>query len=438
MRAGAGTALVSEPLRSMYCAAQHELRGGRDMRGLESNLAKLRLGRALVDGVMRQAGIVGNQRPAGARTNRTALTRVADFGANPGALGMLTYVPERLASDPALVVVLHGCTQDPAGYNDGSGWSDLADRHGFALLFPEQTAANNPKACFDWFLPGDTTRDKGEALSIRNMIEQVVRTHGIDLSRIYVTGLSAGGAMAAVMLATYPEVFAAGAIIAGLPFGAASNVQEALNAMFQGRTRSPGEWGDLVRAASQHEGPWPRVSVWHGGADQVVKPGNAAELVKQWTDVHGLPAAPTERGSVDGHSREVWKDASGAEIVERVSVAGMGHGTPLAVGAGEMEGGTAGAFMLDVGISSTHHIATFFGLTAVSARPVEAARHDVVRLPSTESSADLEALDGEILPPGRQEAARRGPAMFGVPDSLPPQVLDVIQNAFQAAGLVKR
>ena len=106
------------------------------------------------------------------------------------------------------------------------------------LLLPEQTQANNPKTCFNWFLPGDTARDRGEALSIRQMIEKTIGAHGIDRSRVFVTGLSAGGAMTAAMLATYPEVFAAGAIIAGLPYGTAGNAQQAFESMFQGRSHT--------------------------------------------------------------------------------------------------------------------------------------------------------------------------------------------------------
>jgi poly(hydroxyalkanoate) depolymerase family esterase len=107
----------------------------------------------------------------------------------------------------------------------------IADRLGFMLIFPEQQPANNPKNCFSWFLPGDTARDGGEALSIRQMISKAVEEFGVDRSRIFVSGLSAGGAMASVMLATYPEVFAGGANIAGLPYGSASSVQEAFEAM---------------------------------------------------------------------------------------------------------------------------------------------------------------------------------------------------------------
>ena len=197
---------------------------------------------------------------------------------------------------PALVVVLHGCGQTAAGYDLGTGWSTLAKRYGFALLMPEQQASNNANTCFNWFNPGDIARGRGEAASIRQMIARMVADHEIDPRRIYITGLSAGGAMTSVMLATYPEVFAGGAIIAGLPFGIASNVREALSGMMQSTSRPAGKLGDLVRKASKHKGPWPKVSVWHGSADRTVNPGNANEIVKQWLDVHGLPPAPMSAG----------------------------------------------------------------------------------------------------------------------------------------------
>src|SRR6188472_4324743 len=238
-------------------------------------------------------------RAGGAGHARTRLRAILDFGSNPGNLRMFVYRPSTLADNPALVVVLHGCTQSAAGYDLGAGWSALADRYGFVLLLPEQTPANNPKTCFNWFLPGDTARDRGEALSIRQMIEKTIGAHGIDRSRVFITGLSAGGAMTAAMLAAYPEVFAAGAIIAGLPYGTAGNVQQAFESMFQGRSHTAPVWGDLVRRASGHRGPWPRVSIWHGDQDATVKPMNAEALVQQWSDVHSIDAAPVY-DKVDG------------------------------------------------------------------------------------------------------------------------------------------
>jgi feruloyl esterase len=360
----------------------------------------------------------------------THLTELTGFGSNPGALRMFTYAPKSLARPSALVVVLHGCTQSAAGYDLGAGWSTLAERYGFVLLFPEQTPANNPKTCFNWFLPADTTRDRGEALSIRQMIEKTIGAHGIDRSRVFITGLSAGGAMAAAMLATYPEVFAAGAIIAGLPYGSASNVQEAFESMFQGRPRSAGHWGDKVRRASTHEGPWPRVSVWQGDLDPTVKPANAEGLVAQWRDVHGIDGAPVA-DRVDGYPRKVWR-RDGVDIVESYTITGMAHGTPLATAA---HGGTAGPFMLEAGISSSYHIAKFFGLTGearVSASEPAADRVKTDRAPLVPDDVEfipderVEVLQPESHEP-KADAKREGAI----------DVMAIITKALTSAGLMK-
>jgi poly(hydroxyalkanoate) depolymerase family esterase len=301
------------------------------------------------------------------------LAEIFDFGSNPGALRMFTYLPVQMHPRPALVVVLHGCAQTAASYDLGVGWSTLADRYGLALLLPQQQLSNNPNNCFNWFLPGDIERGSGEALSIRQMIDTMIAVHGIDRDRVFVTGLSAGGAMTSVMLAAYPELFAGGAIIAGLPFGTAASVNEALESMFHVRARPAQEWGDLVRAASRHKGPWPRISVWHGSADSVVRPENAEEIIKQWVDVHGLDPAPSLTETVDGYPRQVWRDRAGRDIIESYTIAGMAHGAPLAAGPADTHCGIPGAFLLDVGISSSYHIAKFWGLTAPR-REAEAVR----------------------------------------------------------------
>jgi poly(3-hydroxybutyrate) depolymerase len=191
------------------------------------------------------------------------------------------------------------------------------------------------------------------------MVEQMVRDHDIDRRRIFVTGLSAGGAMTLAMLATYPDVFAAGAVIAGLPYGGATNAQEALRGMFQAPPKSSRELGDLVRQASPNRNIWPKLSVWHGSADRTVKPSNACEIIKQWLDVHELPLTPMSDEIVDGHSRQVWWNAVGETVIESYTITDMAHGTPLT----HSEGGVAGPYMIEAGISSSAHIAEFFGLT---------------------------------------------------------------------------
>ena len=262
---------------------------------LESNVDFLRQLRKL--NAFKGLGVYA---PAFAPAVPTPLIEMTDFGSNPGALKMLSFVPAHLARSPALVVVLHGCGQTAAGYDLGAGWSTLAKHYGFALLMPEQQTANNANTCFNWFDPEDIARGKGEACSIRQMIAHMVDAHKIDPKRVYITGLSAGGAMTSVMLATYPEVFAAGAVIAGLPFGLATNLREALNVMMQGSSLSATELGDRVRNASEYKGTWPKVSVWHGSADRTVSAAHADALVRQGLDVHGLPEAAMSKADVDG------------------------------------------------------------------------------------------------------------------------------------------
>ena len=291
------------------------------------------------------------------------LQDLSSFGSNPGALRARYCLPENLPEGAPLVVVLHGCTQSAAGYDRGSGWSQLADQAGFALLFPEQQRANNPNLCFNWFLPTDTKRNFGEALSIRQMIETLVLAHGLDRKRIFVTGLSAGGAMASVMLATYPEVFAGGAIIAGLPYGSANTIPEAFDRMRGHGGPSEQNLQRLLRAASQHDGRWPRISIWHGSADSTVAHSNAEAIVGQWRGVHRLGTSPTLTQVAGRQSRRVWCDADGTELLEVHTIAGMGHGTPLDT-KGNDGLGTPAPFMLEVGISSTRHIANFWGIAA--------------------------------------------------------------------------
>lgn len=371
------------------------------------------------------------------------LVEIGHFGTNPGALKMFAFVPEHLQRAPALVVVLHGCGQTAAGYDLGAGWSTLARRYGFALLMPEQQAANNANTCFNWFNPGDVARGRGEAASIRQMIARMVAEHKIDPRRIYVTGLSAGGAMTSVMLATYPEVFAGGAVIAGLPFGIASNVREALSGMMQSSPRPARELGDLVRKASKHKGPWPKLSVWHGSADRTVHPANADETVKQWLDVHGLPAAPMSTGEVDGYPRDVWWNEEGETVVESYTITDMAHGTPLGSAGSDESYGAAGAFLIEAGISSSYHIANFFGLTERVSQPNEAAAKPASKpaapvIPSA-ATASLQSPDlaatlwprtaiGRPAPPPPTPRARKRNSI---------DVGAVITRALTAAGLMK-
>lgn len=369
---------------------------------------------------------------------RSPLVETSGFGTNPGALRMLSFVPGQLQEPRALVVVLHGCGQNAAGYDLGAGWSTLAKHYGFALLMPEQQSANNANTCFNWFNPEDTARDSGEACSIRQMIARMVADFGVDPHRIFVTGLSAGGAMTSVMLATYPEIFAGGAIIAGLPFGVATNVREALNGMFQSPARPARDLGDMVRNASTHKGPWPKLSVWHGSADRTVNPANADEIVKQWLDVHDLPAAPMSEATVDGYPRQIWWNADGETVIESYTITDMAHGTPLGVGDNDERYGARGAFLIEAGISSSYHIANFFGLTEWirRAEEVKSPKQAAKPVPAAPAvSAAMPDFTAVLWPLAtltrRPEPLPQEPRRRGI------DVGAVITRALTAAGLIK-
>lgn len=334
------------------------------------------------------------------------LSELRDFGSNPGALRALYYVPAPAAIPPTLVVVLHGCTQNASNFDNGSGWSELAKKHGFAVLLPEQTRANNFNLCFNWYERADNERNGGEPVSIVQMVDTLAAKHGIDRARVFVTGLSAGGAMAAVMLATYPEVFAGGAIVAGLPYGCAGSIPEAFDRMRGHGGPSAAALAKAVRSASSHPGPWPSVSVWHGTGDAIVDVSNAKKAVEQWRQVHGVGPRPTETTTDGILSHQAWRDPAGRLLVEEYLVAGMGHGTPLAT-TGVEACGSAGAYMLDVGVSSTHRMAEAWGLTGIIA-------------------ADYS------LPPVAHTAANDH-----VPYSQSSDVGRVIEDALRAAGLMR-
>ncbi|MDQ6702542.1 MAG: PHB depolymerase family esterase [Pseudomonadota bacterium] len=285
----------------------------------------------------------------------------AEFGSNPGNLGMYSCVPRRLAKSSALVVALHGGQQTARDFDLGTGWSALGCEHGFAVLFPEQKCANNSQNCFNWFIERHISPNDGEIASIHDMVEKMLRDHKLDRSRVFVTGLSAGGAMACALLASYPDLFAAGAIIAGLPYGAALGPFDAMNAMAFAPGNSSRELGNLVRQASPGQKKWPKVSIWHGSHDEVVAPANASALVRQWIDIHQIDEAGAMQDEVDGQTRFSWRDSSGAVVVEHYAIDGMAHGVPIDAKRRGLSG-TLAPFVLDAGISSTFHIAKSWGL----------------------------------------------------------------------------
>jgi feruloyl esterase len=369
-----------------------------------------------------------------AEVGGSSLIEVLTFGANPGDLRMLTYAPATLRARASLVVVLHGCMQSAAGYARGAGRLELADRHGLALLCPEQRVENNANRCFNWYLPGDVARGEGEAGSIRAMIEHVRVEQSIDRRRVFVTGLSAGGAMACAMLASYPEVFAAGAIIAGLPFGSADNMKQALDAMMQGRNRAPADWGDRVRTASDHAGPWPKISIWHGDSDRTVAPANADAIAAQWVNVHGAPRQPVHYEVRGKLASSVW-GSNGKRLVELHILRGLAHGAPVTT-SGVDACGAVGPFLLEADVSSSAQSVAFWGIAAKptlfnQCAPAMAAIIDIARLAKTRGARTLRrALDlshSQADKSFRVRFAKHAPIDVG----------KLIKKALTAAGLIR-
>jgi poly(hydroxyalkanoate) depolymerase family esterase len=344
----------------------------------------------------------------GSQDNR--LQTIREFGANPGQLEMKLYAPRDRKRSGALVVVLHGCTQTAADYAVPAGWLDLAERFGLVILTPEQLRTNNPNLCFNWYEREDAQRGGGEAASIAQMVTHAVRTYDLDAEQVFVTGLSAGGAMTSVMLATYPEMFAGGAVVAGLPYGIATSLPEAFNAMGMEAVASSRELGRRVRGATDWRGPWPTVTVWHGQSDNIVRPAAGEAVASQWSDVHGVTSSPRKARTPDGRDFLVWLSPEGKPVVELHRLAALGHGA--AVKADGANGcGHPSRYTPEMGVSSSFEIALGWGL---------ATRDD--ERSSTEAAAAKETTDDELA------------SATSTPTN---SVTQVINDALRAAGLLR-
>jgi len=321
-------------------------------------LSALRRGIRLVTGLVKakQAGPAAP--PPSPPQEISRLLAIADFGDNPGRLGMQAYVPPSVGGRP-LVVLLHGCGQDAVRFAEDSGWIDLADHVRFTLLLPEQSAANNQGRCFQWFQPRHIARDVGEAGSIAAMTRHAIALFDSDPGQVFVVGLSAGGAMAAALLAAYPDMFAAGASVAGLPVGTARSALQAMRRMASAEPdRNQDDWAAQVRADAPtgFTGPWPRLSVWHGLADTTVAPDNADRLAAQWRALHRLTTPAVAEQSLNGVRHRMWPDGT-RNLVEQWTVPNLSHAYPVG-----LRDVTAGRFVAQARTDATAGIARFFGL----------------------------------------------------------------------------
>lgn len=291
------------------------------------------------------------------------LTEVTSFGSNPGALKMFRYVPSGLAAGAPLVVALHGCTQSASVYSTQTEWGVLADRYRFAVVFAEQPRANNSSNCFNWFQTGDTSRGQGEALSIKQMVDAMKSSFGSDPARVFVTGMSAGGFMTTAMLATYPDVFAGGAVNAGGPHLCATSLIDASPCQRGTVSKSPQQWGDLVRGAFPgFNGPWPRVLAFHGATDATVAPADMQQMVDQWTNVLGIDGTADVNETFRTATHKVYRNAAGRAMVETYLIANTGHALTVDPGSAVDQGGATGAFSEDHNLYSSYYAAQFWGI----------------------------------------------------------------------------
>jgi poly(hydroxyalkanoate) depolymerase family esterase len=212
-----------------------------------------------------------------------------------------------------LLVMLHGCTQSPDVFAVGTRMNAIAQEHGLLVAYPAQPQSANPNRCWNWFNALDQQRGRGEPSIIAGIVEDIATRHAIDRRRIFVAGMSAGGAMAATLATTYPDVFAAVGVHSGLPHGSARDVSSALAVMRNGATpRSTLELPAIV---------------FHGDGDTVVSPRNAEAIAASWRA--GTPAAMAseQSGEVNGrgYTRLVFRDDQQGRTLEHWIVHGAGH-----------------------------------------------------------------------------------------------------------------
>lgn len=289
-------------------------------------------------------------------TKNSDLIEVSDFGSNPGNLKMYKFVPEPEPENAPLIVALHGTSESPQQYSENIGWNRLAQKHGFIVLYPAQTKTNNATLAFRWFSPEDTRRDMGESGSVKQMIDNIRKNHSVDDRRIFVTGFSAGASFATVLCCNYPELFAAGAIMAGTPFRSASSLQEGFIAMFKGISNPAEEWAKLVHDQQPgYTGRYPALIIFHGDEDRTVKQSNMHEIVKQFTEIHATDQEADHTGIIKRHRYSAFHDAYGRTVVETWQIKGMGHKYAVDPGNESDQGGKTGTFASSAGLYSAYY-----------------------------------------------------------------------------------
>ncbi len=274
------------------------------------------------------------------------LTRT--FAGPGGTRSYKLYVPASAPNIRGLVVMLHGCTQNPDDFATGTNMNAVAEANGLLVAYPAQSRSANPSNCWNWFNPGDQRRDAGEPSIIAGLTREIVAEFGLDRRRVFVAGLSAGGAMAAVMGETYPDVYTAVGVHSGLPYRAANDVMSALAAM-KGAGDAP------LSARAANAGPRARTIVFHGDRDRTVHPVNADRVVEAaLAHAEVRPTATVQQGDDRARRREttVFAGSDGIPLVEVWRIDGAGHAWS--------GGNPAGSFTDSEGPDASKHMVRFF------------------------------------------------------------------------------
>jgi poly(hydroxyalkanoate) depolymerase family esterase len=243
------------------------------------------------------------------------------FSCAAGSRNYKLYIPHHPQTDRrALLVMLHGGAQDADDFAAGTRMNALAEERGFIVAYPSQSKGANASLCWNWFSPENQMRGSGEPAIIAGITSEIIADYGVDPARVFVAGLSAGGAMAAVMGATYPDLYAAVGVHSGLAYRSAADLPSAFAAM-RGDARRQG-WRLRKSRRTGDDSPRIRTIVFHGDADNIVNPSNAANMVEA---IAGESVEETRHAAIRGHTRTVTRDKTGEVIVEQWLVHGSGH-----------------------------------------------------------------------------------------------------------------
>jgi poly(hydroxyalkanoate) depolymerase family esterase len=274
-------------------------------------------------------------RPAQARPARTPPPPVPDgaqfvsrsFTNEAGTRAYKLYIPSTYRGKPApLLVMLHGCTQSPDDFAAGTRMNALAEEHGFLVAYPGQSSSANPQKCWNWFNPGDQRRGGGEPSLLAGITRQVMRDHAVDPRRVFIAGLSAGGAQATVMGLAYPDLYAAVGVHSGLACGVANDVPSALAAMKAGGGANFRP--EKAAAAVAGDGRTIPAIVFHSDRDGTVHPRNAEQVAAQYGGGGGGLRSNAQRGQAAGghpYTRTLHSDSRGRVVLEQWMVHGAGH-----------------------------------------------------------------------------------------------------------------